>query len=216
MSTHPARVYGAGLIGASAGGRLHAHYDDGRIAELPLVRWLGQPDTADESMLARCGDPTLDVGCGPGRLISALTTRDVPALGLDIAAPAVRLCRSRGLRVLARSVFDEVPDEGSWRTVLLADGNVGIGGDPVVLLQRCRDLLSPDGEIVVELDPPETTSEPVRLSLHGDDDHRSSWFDWAHVSAADIDTVAAVCDLTVIDRWTVSDRWFAACSHAGF
>jgi len=41
-----------------------------------------------------------------------------------------------------RSVFDALPAEGRWHTALLADGNVGIGGDPIRLLSRLRGLIA--------------------------------------------------------------------------
>ena len=37
------------------------------------------------------------------------------------------------------------PGEGRWDTVLFIDGNVGIGGDPIALLRRVRQLLAPAG-----------------------------------------------------------------------
>ena len=37
---------------------------------------------------------------------------------------------------LVRSVFETLPGEGRWDTVLLMDGNIGIGGDPAALLGR--------------------------------------------------------------------------------
>jgi hypothetical protein len=36
--------------------------------------------------------------------------------------------------------------------VLLLDGNIGIGGDPHRLLRRVRELLTPTGRLLVELD----------------------------------------------------------------
>ena len=48
-----------------------------------------------------CG-PTLDIGCGPGRLVAALTALRVPALGVDVSAEAVRQARRRGRRCTAR------------------------------------------------------------------------------------------------------------------
>ena len=44
---------------------------------------------------------------------------------------------------LRRSVFDPLPGEGRWGIVLLLDGNVGIGGDPVALLRRRRLAAAP-------------------------------------------------------------------------
>jgi hypothetical protein len=54
-------------------------------------------------------------------------------------------------------VWDEVPDEGRWRHVLLADGNIGIGGDPALLLARAARLVEAGGSVLVETDPDPVT-----------------------------------------------------------
>lgn len=128
--------------------------DRGLRCELPGWRWRGPADETDELMLARCTGPTLDVGCGPGRLTAALRARMVPALGIDVSATAVRMTGRRGGRVFHGDVFGPVPDAGEWDHVLLADGNIGIGGAPLVLLARARELLAPGGSVIVEVDPP--------------------------------------------------------------
>ena len=65
-----------------------------------------------------------------------LRTRGVPALAIDITPGAVLLARSSGALALQRDVFGHLPATGRWATVLLADGNIGIGGDPLSLLRR--------------------------------------------------------------------------------
>src|SRR5246500_3591227 len=117
---------------------------DGRALPLQLSRWCGLPDTADEELLRHCRGPVLDVGCGPGRLTVALTERGIPALGVDISQAAVAQVRRAGAPALHRSVFDPLPAQGRWATVLLADGNIGIGGVPARLLRRCAELAAPD------------------------------------------------------------------------
>ena len=62
----------------------------------------------------------------------------------------------RGGAALRRDVFDTLPGEGRWETALLADGNVGIGGDPVALLRRLREVLDPRGRVVAEVAAPGT------------------------------------------------------------
>ncbi len=64
-------------------------------------------------------------------------------LGIDVVPEAVEQTRRRGASALQRDLFDALPGEGRWQTALLADGNVGIGGDPVALLARTRDLVQP-------------------------------------------------------------------------
>ncbi|MFF4756111.1 hypothetical protein ACWD5R_37230 [Streptomyces sp. NPDC002514] len=53
----------------------------------PVRRWYGRPTRADETVPARCVNPVLDAGCGPGRLCGALLGRGVFALGF------LALCR---------------------------------------------------------------------------------------------------------------------------
>ena len=65
---------------------------------------------------------------------------------------AIWQTRDRGVSAILRNVFERVPAEGRWETVLLADGNLGIGGDPVRLLRRMAQLLAPGGRVVADLD----------------------------------------------------------------
>jgi len=139
-------MYGMSL----RGGRLWLATGPGRV-ELPVWHWRSDEVAGDRDLLERCSGPTLDVGCGPGRLTVALLGRGVPSLGVDISSEAVELARRRGAAVLHRDVFDRLPREGGWRHVLLADGNVGIGGDPVRLLDRCRRLLVTGGTVLLDL-----------------------------------------------------------------
>ena len=121
---------------------------------LPTHAWLAGVDASDRALLAHCQGPTLDIGCGPGRMTEALALAGHLVLGIDVVPEAVRQTRTRGVPALQRSVFDSVPGEGRWGTALLADGNIGIGGDPVALLERARDLLAADGRVVVDVARP--------------------------------------------------------------
>src|SRR6202046_5451542 len=122
---------------------------DGRALPLHVSRWCGPPDAADEELLRRCRGPVLDVGCGPGRLTVALSERGIPALGVDISRAAVTRARRAGALALHRSVFDPLPGQGRWATVLLADGNIGIGGQPARPVYRCAEVLGPGGQTPV-------------------------------------------------------------------
>jgi len=212
--SHPiataATVYTAGLLDTSA--PLLLRYADGRTRELPVALWASAWHPADDGLLDRCTGPTLDVGCGPGRLTVALAARGVPVLGVDITPDVVQLARDRGALVLARSVFDRLPGTGRWATALLADGNLGIGGDPLTLLRRLAVLLSPQGVALIELDAPDVPGRAVRVRL----EHAgqvSGWFAWAHVNPAGIGLLAAHSGLTVTERWSDHHRWFVALSR---
>ena len=200
-------VYSASLTADAQ--PLVLHYRDGRTRFLPVDVWTAIHVAGDTGLVDRCVGATLDIGCGPGRLVVAVAGRGLPVLGVDIAPGAVRLARARGALAITRCVFTELPGRGRWRTALLADGNVGIGGDPVGLLRRVRDLLAPGGTALVELDPPGTTSGPVHVRMeHGG--QMSGWFPWAHLSVEHAEVVAEAAGFTVTETWEESDRWFAA------
>jgi SAM-dependent methyltransferase len=203
--------YGAALRRAAAGRPAHLQLID-PAANRPVRRlapwdWCADRRPGDESLLTRCTGPTLDVGCGPGRLVAALTARGLPALGVDVSAEAVRQARRRGATARHACVFAPVEDEGGWRHVLLADGNIGIGGDPERLLRRCRELLAPGGDVLVELDPPGTGSWRGEVALRTGD-LVSTPFPWAAVAADDVDTLAHATALPVLERWTHARRCF--------
>jgi SAM-dependent methyltransferase len=200
-------LYEHALAGHAAPVIEHA---DGSRRPLAVESWL-HATPGDRSILDRCVGPTLDIGSGPGRLTVALSERGIPALGIDITPYAVGLARSSGAMVMLRDVFDRVPGTGRWATVLLADGNIGIGGDPAALLHRARELLAPHGLALVELDPPgkPLRREQVRLCHAG---LVSAWFPWAYVGADHIDEVAEEAGLGEVETWSVDGRWFAAIS----
>jgi SAM-dependent methyltransferase len=208
-----ADLYGTALQSMAEPGAQHhwyARYEGGPRRSLgeALRRWCGAVDATDTELLARAPGAVLDLGCGPGRLVIELAGQRRHAAGVDTSRVAVRLARSGGATALCRSLFDPLPGEGSWDTVLLADGNVGIGGDPAALLTRCRELISPAGRVLAELDPPGTGVRTDRVRLeHGS--RRGSWFDWAHVGADAVEGVAGDAGLCVAETWERSGRSFA-------
>lgn len=193
---------------AMRGARCVLELAGGELIDLPVARWHAEPDGFDELLLSRCVGQTLDVGCGPGRLTSALGERGVPALGVDISPVAVDLTRRRGALALCTDVFGRVPAEGRWQHVLLADGNVGIGGDPVALLHRVTALLAPNGTALVELERPGTgLRRDVARLLRAD--RSSAWFPWARLAADAVGMPAAAAGLRVRATVGAAGRWFA-------
>lgn len=194
---------------ATAAARPEAVRAGGRRREVvPVERWFRNVP-GDASLLDRCVPPVLDIGSGPGRLTVALAGLGLAALGIDVAGPAVDMTRRAGAAALRRDVFATVPGEGRWRTALLADGNIGIGGDPLALLRRVGELLHPYGRALVELEPPGRATQRTRVRLRRGDRY-GDWFDWAYAGVDDIAALTATVGLSVSETWSSEGRWFAA------
>ena len=175
------------------GERCWVRHDDGRLAPLPVRTWLGgrgADSHFDKTIVDMCDGPTIDLGCGPGRLVASLVHRGIPALGVDISSTAIGLARDGGAPALHRDVFGPLPGAGRWQTVLLADGNIGLGGDPWRTLRRAAELLRGGGHCVAEFDCAATGVDAgwVRLETRKTN---GPWFRWASVG---IDCAANLAD----------------------
>lgn len=173
-----------------------------------ISRWNAEADSTDLSVLATMSGPWLDIGCGPGRMVRAAMDRGVDAMGIDVSATAVAMANRAGLNVIHGSVFDPLPSEGLWQGALLADGNIGIGGDVVAILRRCRELIADDGEVVVEVhsDPEMDCVYSARLiDAQGG---RSASFPWAEVGLNRLIDHATDAGLSVCQVWELDGRVF--------
>lgn len=187
---------------------LRAAGSTGTVTMMDVSRWNADADEADLTLLRSVTGPVLDIGCGPGRMVRAAMQLGLHAVGLDVSPDAIELANRLGGSYVKASVFDRVPGEGMWQTALLVDGNVGIGGDIPALLARCRELLSPSGEIVVE--------------LHGDPNHvdhyigevvdslggQSASFPWAEIGLHRLVGLLPELDLQLAQSWLSGGRSF--------
>ncbi|MEU9037319.1 methyltransferase domain-containing protein [Streptomyces sp. NPDC048352] len=194
----------------SGRGPLFLRRGDGWLLPLEVERWCEAPDGADLTVLRRCRGAVLDIGCGPGRLVSALAALGHRALGIDVSPEAVARTARAGGTALRRSVFEPLPGEGRWDTALLIDGNIGIGGDPAALLARMSGVVAAAGRLIVECAAVDAELDErceVRVSDGGAG--LGAPFPWARVGAAALAAHAGASGWAASGRWSASDRVFA-------
>ena len=188
--------------------------DGGRALPMDVKRWNAHADAADLSLLRSATGPLLDIGCGPGRMVRAAMDMGLAVLGVDVSPTAIDIARAEGLSVIERSVFDRLPAEGQWQTVLLVDGNVGIGGDVRAMLVRCLELLAPSGEIVIELHPDRSTHSTYSARVIGENGGHSEVFPWAEIGLEPLLDIARDLGLVARQAWDFDGRAFCRLATA--
>jgi SAM-dependent methyltransferase len=205
---------------AAAGSSCWARNHHGHCRELPMARWMGGPETtpqdrlADEHVLGHCTSrPTLDLGCGPGRFTASLRQRGFPALGVDCSTAAVELTRGRGGTAIRRDLFAALPAEGSWEQILLTDGNIGIGGNPVRTLKRAAELLAHGGIVIVEIESAATALYHELLRWETEQ-YLGHWFPWSRVGAGSLGDIARASGFLVTHVVDIHARVIAVLTGA--
>ncbi len=183
---------------AFAGQSCHIIRTDGSTEALSIHVWQGDVTPSDIALFVEpCHGATLDIGCGPGRLAGAIAARGIEVLGIDTSVEAVRLTLARGAMALRRDVFETMHIGSRWSHALLADGNIGLGGDPVRLLRRIREFLDENGTVLVELEAPGVVSRNEQLRLKVGDTI-STPFTWSVLSVDHIERVASEAGFLVM------------------
>lgn len=105
--------------------------DDGFVTTEDLEPYLARASDwsrQEEDALGRVGKRVLDIGCGPGRHLLDLQEGRF-AVGLDISAEILKVCRERGGRLLVRGSSSRLPFRASvFDTVLAMSNGLGISG----------------------------------------------------------------------------------------
>jgi 2-polyprenyl-3-methyl-5-hydroxy-6-metoxy-1,4-benzoquinol methylase len=95
-------------------------------------------------LLDLAGTRTLDIGCGTGKLVSALAARGASAFGLESSAAGRAICASRGVEVIASDLFEPGLDGQRFEAITAIEVIEHVPS-PTRFLQRIRELLRPGG-----------------------------------------------------------------------
>ena len=125
-------------------------------------------DFANPAVLRLLGEghSVLDVGCGTGALGEAATLAGNRVTGVELAESAVAIASARMERVLRFDVTDvaglRTALGGQFERIVFADILEHLP-DPLPVLAAYKDLLTPDGRVIVSL--PNVAAWTVRLAL---------------------------------------------------
>ena len=173
-----------------------------------MLGWSAPATASERELLRTLRGPVLDVGCGPGRMLAAARELGLMAMGVDTSAHAVRLATSRGVAAIHGSIFNPVPHEGAWASALLMDGNIGIGGNIPVLLERIASLLAPGGQALAEAETPDSLDVAYVAVLEDSAGRASAAFPWARAGAKALAAHAVRAGLTCLATRTLHGRVF--------
>ena len=198
---------GSRSVDTGRGAGLDAPTDGADLDAFDVARWSRGADAADLSTILDASS-VLDIGCGPARMVRAAVDRGLGALGVDVSVTAVAMAVDAGLPVVAGSVFDALPGEGTWDVALLLDGNIGIGGDPTALVARASSVVAPTGSVVVETAADPAADVAYDAQVVDEQGRASATFPWAEVGREALGRHAAAAGLRVSQTWSVGRRTF--------
>ncbi|MDL4812837.1 class I SAM-dependent methyltransferase [Actinomadura opuntiae] len=222
--------YGALLRDAyEAGPRRGSHLqvverDDGYVGVEDAYRYFTRPDEwepCERRAVAAARGRVLDIGCAAGRHLLALIG-DHDAVGIDPSPGAVAVARDQGLDVRVGTVL-EPGDVGTFDTLLLLGGNLGLlgspGNAPAVLASLSR-LARPGARILAVGHDPYAAATPEHRAYH--DRNRecgrpagqvrirvrykswtSDWFDRLLLSPSELQEVVAGSD------WKLAGHYYS-------
>lgn len=173
-----------------------------------MLDWSGPATTGERELLRALRGPVLDVGCGPGRMLAAARELGLASMGIDSSPAAVKLATDGGGAAILGSIFDPVPHERGWGSALLLDGNIGIGGNIRVLLERVASVLAPGGHVLAEAEAAAFLDVAFVAVLEDSDGRASAAFPWARAGAKALAFHAARAGLAAVATRSVQGRVF--------
>jgi ubiquinone/menaquinone biosynthesis C-methylase UbiE len=90
-------------------------------------------------------DLVLDVGCGPGRVMSCLAARNLRAVGLDLSLASIRLMMQRTTKPGVVGNGMQLPFGDASVDRVIADGVIHHTDNPFLAFAECCRVLKPGG-----------------------------------------------------------------------
>ena len=127
----------------------------------PLIR--AQQDLALARLAAQPGEKILDLGCGPGRGLTALHRAGATSFGLDTSSEMLR--EARHAAAVVRASATVLPLRAGVLDGILCTNSFHHYPEPLSTLRELRRVLKPGGRLV--LVDPNAESIGARLAIYG-------------------------------------------------
>lgn len=128
-------------------------HQDGARDDVPAAFWLREAiDVLEARALDLCRGRVLDVGAGTGLHTLALQRRGLDVTAIDISPDCVTVMRERGVHDAREADLYEFSDVSFDTIISLCNGldKVGHLGDLPRFLDRMRELIAPDGQLIAD------------------------------------------------------------------
>lgn len=181
---------------------LSTMFDEDEIPVAELFSTAEEMPLIERAALSLCRGRILDVGAGAGRHSLQLQSRGMNVTAIDISPFSVEAMQTRGVEhALCADFFTDDFGTG-FDTILMLMNGTGIAGhlsDLPHLFDRCRALLSPGGQVLVDstdlryiYEDEDGNFDPTEFeSYYGEVDYQMAYgdckgqkFDWLYVDFA--------------------------------
>ena len=140
---------------ALGGERCWIRHEDGEVHPLPAHRWLGKrrdDEPFDEAVTQMCAAPTIELGCGPARLVARLIQHGIRARRRSGPRPRSRPPARRRPRPCSATCSSRCPEWVTGRRYCSSTATSASAATPRRILGRAAELLCRGGRCVAEFD----------------------------------------------------------------
>ena len=147
------------------------HRDDGLREEAPIIFYFRNQNnfTSLEKLANKlCQGRVLDIGAGVGPHSLSLQNRGLDVLAIDISPHACEIMKNRGVQnVMCLTIYDL--KKVKFDTIILMGRSIGFVENLSGLkkfLNYCKDLLNPEGIILLDSIDVQKTTNQIHLAYH--------------------------------------------------
>jgi len=127
--------------------------EDDNIEVSYLFREFNQMPKLEKTALKNCRGSVLDVGAGAGCHSLWLQQKRLSVTALEISHLTTEVLTLRGIKKVLMSNFFDAPSNETYDTLLFLMNGIGIAQtlkDLPVFFEKCKQLLNPDGQILLD------------------------------------------------------------------